>query len=216
MLVRKETQIPAGDHAGKAIAEMLQFQFLNGEFKVETLKSMLTSLKEEAERLLGLLDMGFVGNGHAESVGPLAISKGKEVIVGGDGEDTGLGRDGAQSSKSMGTKVTSVYSRRSQAVTDVNYQSMAPVPEKVSSDPEATMVAYGDVGETMRCPVMILKRGSSVPAGFKGDREQWPQITIEQRDAPAWLFGCVGSGFSMHGGDESEGRFWPRGSRCSV
>ncbi|GLT69619.1 hypothetical protein SLA2020_417560 [Shorea laevis] len=61
VLGRKVLPISAEDLAGKAGAAIVPLQCLNGKFELESLRSMLRSFKEEAERLLGLLDMGSVG-----------------------------------------------------------------------------------------------------------------------------------------------------------
>lgn len=55
------------------------------------LKNMLTSIEEEAERWLGLIEMGSMRNGSEEIEGPvestLKEKKGKEVALSGEGED---------------------------------------------------------------------------------------------------------------------------------
>lgn len=52
---------------------------------------MLTSIEEEAERWLGLIEMGCMRNGSEEIEGPvestLKEKKGKEVALSGEGED---------------------------------------------------------------------------------------------------------------------------------
>lgn len=105
------TQTTDGDLAGKVGIEILSLQFLNGEFKVEALKSMLSSLKEEAKRLLGLLKMGFVGNGLVERASPLVLLKGKDAALDDARVDIGLGCGRAQASSNMGSKGMSVYNR---------------------------------------------------------------------------------------------------------
>jgi hypothetical protein len=60
-LGRKVPPSLAENLAGKAGALILPLQHLKGNFELESLRSMLRSFKEEAERLLGILDSGSMG-----------------------------------------------------------------------------------------------------------------------------------------------------------
>lgn len=92
-LGRKEADLPAGDHAGDVgLAKLV----LEGALNLQPLNNILISLKTEAERWLGFLEMGFdvKGAGMLEGAGDdfLKTLKGK-TVVSDEGEDgLGLGR----------------------------------------------------------------------------------------------------------------------------
>lgn len=140
LLGRKVTTFSAADLARKAGEEILPLQCLMGKFELQNLKSILRAFKEETERLLGLLDIGCMGDGLLEKAGPLKISKGKEVVLGDAGEPSGLGRSGAQGALSRGPHGLSVYSRRStvdQSVPPVDH-NVSPVVQEGSSSIQIT------------------------------------------------------------------------------
>lgn len=56
----KETQLVAGDRMGNAGADFMHMRLVEGKLQLETLKNMLISIKEEAVRWLGLIDLGLV------------------------------------------------------------------------------------------------------------------------------------------------------------
>jgi hypothetical protein len=161
-LGRKVPPSSAENLAGKAGDVILPLQSLKGNFELESLRSMLRSFKEEAERLLGLLDSGSMGYGHFETTGPLTSEKGKDVELVGAGENPCLGRSGAQGADSMGTHGLAVYSRRSPVV-----QNLPPVPEKLVSVPEASVINAGWAGKLQRSPITLLKRGDPVRQAVK-------------------------------------------------
>jgi hypothetical protein len=65
-LGRKETHSPAGDHAGKDGEVVLTKPVLEGALILQPLKNMCMSIKKEADRCLGWLEMGSVLNGAGE------------------------------------------------------------------------------------------------------------------------------------------------------
>ncbi|GLT60936.1 hypothetical protein SLA2020_336750, partial [Shorea laevis] len=159
-LGRKVPPSLAENLAGKAGALIMPLQYLKGNFELETLRSMLRSFKEEAERLLGLLDSGSMGYGLFETNGPLPSGTGKDVDLVDAGENPCLGRSGAQGADSTETQGLAVYSRRSPVV-----QNLLPVPEMRVSVPEAPVINAGWAGKIQKSPITILKRGDSIPAG---------------------------------------------------
>lgn len=74
-----------------------------------------------------------------------------------------MGCGGAHGANNMGLKGISVYSCRSPIL-----QTLTPMPEKIVSDPTATVVTAGWVGDLQRSSITILKKGGPIPAGGEG------------------------------------------------
>ena len=129
---RKETRCSARDQAGNVGADIMHMLVVDGKFQLEKLKTMLTSIKEEAKKWLGLLDMGCMreqnyldGSIEGLIVGPIKEGASAGNSIGLESMEVGLRRDKSkqaievQNPNNLSNRqvqhVNSVYSRRPQS-----------------------------------------------------------------------------------------------------
>jgi hypothetical protein len=97
---RKETRCLARDQADNVGADIMHMRAVEGKFQLEKLKKMLTSIKEEAEKWMGLLDMGCMreenyldGSIKGPIVGPIKEGASAGNNIGLESMEVGLRRD---------------------------------------------------------------------------------------------------------------------------
>lgn len=97
---RKETRCLARDQANNVGAGIMHMRVIEGKFQLEKLKTMLTSIKEEAEKWMGLLDMGYMreenyldGSIEGPIVGPIKEGASAGNNIGLESVEVGLQRD---------------------------------------------------------------------------------------------------------------------------
>jgi hypothetical protein len=129
---RKETQCSARDQADNVGADIMHMHVVEGKFQLEKLKTMLTSIKEEAKKWLGQLDMGCMreenyldGSIEGPIIGPIKEGASAGNNIGLESMEVGLRRDKSKQpievqnpnnfSNRQVQHVNSVYSHRPQS-----------------------------------------------------------------------------------------------------
>jgi hypothetical protein len=86
----KETKLVDGDRLVNVGADFTQNSFVEGNLQLENLK-MLISIREEAVRWLGLIDLGLGRDEAMLTAGPMQSPTNKEVALSGEEENSRLG-----------------------------------------------------------------------------------------------------------------------------